>query len=91
MYCGFSWSNDCMTTSNRVDAVLLARLRAGHTPLLKAYANLLDPYADPLCPLCKEEPQTIKHWLRRWLLRRCNKAEHIWKSFSTPQGPYHRP
>ncbi len=39
--------------------------RAGHTPLLKAYANLLDPSADPLCPLCKREPQTIEHWLRR--------------------------
>ncbi len=59
MYGGFSLSNDCMATSNRVDAVLLARLRAGHTPLLKAYANLLDPSADPLRPLCKEEPQTI--------------------------------
>ncbi len=65
MYGGFSWSRDCMATSNRADAVLLACLRAGHTPLLKAYANLLDPSADPLCPLCKEEPQTIKHWLRR--------------------------
>ncbi len=47
------------------DGVLLARQRAGHTPLLKAYANLLDPCADPLCPLCKEEPQTIELWLRR--------------------------
>ncbi len=65
MYCGFSWSKDCMATSNRADAVLLARLRAGRTPLLKAYANLLDHFADPLCPLCKEEPQTIEHWLRR--------------------------
>ncbi len=54
-----------MTTSNRADAVFLARLRAGHTPLLKAYANFLDPSADPLCPLCKEEPQTIEHRLRR--------------------------
>ncbi len=53
------------STSNRADAVLLARLRAGRTPLLKAYANLLDPSADTLCPLCKEEPQTIKHWQRR--------------------------
>ncbi len=26
---------------------------------------LLDPLADPLDPLCKEEPQTIAHWLRR--------------------------
>ncbi len=65
VYGGFSWSKDCTPTSNRVDAVLLARLQAGHTPLLKAYANLLDPSADPLCPLCKEEPQTIEHWLRR--------------------------
>ncbi len=44
----FSWSKDCMATANRADAVLLARLRAGHTPLLKAYANLLDPSSDPL-------------------------------------------
>ncbi len=42
VYGGFSWSKDCMATSNRADAVLLARLRAGHTQLLKAYANLLD-------------------------------------------------
>ncbi len=42
MYGGFSWSKDCMAIGNRADAVLLARLRAGHTPLLKAYANLLD-------------------------------------------------
>ncbi len=55
----------CMATTKRADVVLLARLRAGHTPLRKAYANLLDPSTDPLCPLCKEEPQTIEHWLRR--------------------------
>ncbi len=65
VYGRFSWSKDCTATSNRADAVLLARLRAGHTPLLKAYDNLLDLSADPLCPLCKEEPQTIEHWLRR--------------------------
>ncbi len=65
VYCGFSWSKYCMATNNRADAVLLARLRADHTPLLKAYANRLDPSADPLCPLCKQEPQTIEHWLRR--------------------------
>ncbi len=65
VYSGFSWSKDCTATSNRADAVLLARLRSGHTQLLKAYANLLDPSADPLYSLCKEEPQTIEHWLRR--------------------------
>ncbi len=65
MHGRFSWSRDCMATSNRADAVLLARLRAGHSPLLKTYVYLLDPSADPLYPLCKEEPQTIEHWLRR--------------------------
>ncbi len=54
-----------MATTNRADAVLLARLRASNTLLLKAYATLLDPSADPLCPLCKEEPQTIEHWPQR--------------------------
>ncbi len=43
MYGGFSWSKDCMATSNRADAVLLARLRVGHTQLLKTYANFLEP------------------------------------------------
>ncbi len=90
VYGGFSWSKGCTPTSNRADAILVARLRAGHTPLLKAYANLLDPSAHPLCPLCKEEPQTIEHWLRR-CPRLDAKTKHLWKSFSTPQGPHHRP
>ncbi len=30
-----------------------------------SYANLLGPIADTLCPLYKEEPQAIEHWLRR--------------------------
>ncbi len=50
-----------MVISNRADAVLLACLPSGHTQLLKTYANLIDPSADPLCLLFKEEPQTIEH------------------------------
>ncbi len=46
-------------------AVLFARLRAGQTPLLKAYANQLDMTVDPKCPSCGEEPQTAEHWLQR--------------------------
>ncbi len=65
VYENFCWKADCIATSNRADAVPLARLRAGHTPLLKAYAHLLDPAADPTCPLCKKEPQTLEHWLQR--------------------------
>ncbi len=30
-----------------------------------AYAKLLDPSTDFLCPLCEEESPTIEHWLRR--------------------------
>ncbi len=63
VYEHFSWKADCIATSNRADAVLLARLRAGNTPLLKAYAHLLDPAADPTCPLCNEKQQTLEHWL----------------------------
>ncbi len=69
-----------MATTNRVDAVLLARLRAGHTPLLKAYANLLDPSADPVCPLRNEEPQTIEKWRPRLDATRQN----IFRSPSPP-------
>ncbi len=65
VYIGFYWSKDCVAINNQAGAILFARLGAGHTPLLKAYANLLDLSADPLCPLCKENPQTIEHWLRR--------------------------
>ncbi len=45
----FSWPADCRAVSTRRDAVLLPRLRAGHTPLLKAYANQLDTTVDPKC------------------------------------------
>ncbi len=62
--CGnFPWSKDCKAVSNPADAIHLARIRGGHTPLLKAYANLLESSADPLCRLYKEEAQTIEPWL----------------------------
>ncbi len=61
----FSWPTNCRAVSSRRDAVFRARLRAGHTPLLKAYANQLDKIVDPKCPSCGEEPQTVEHWLQR--------------------------
>ncbi len=80
-----SWKADCIATSNRADAVLLARQRAGHTPLPKAYAQLVDQAADPTCPLCKEEPQTLEYWLQRCpnldVLR-----QHTFDSPSPPLG-----
>ncbi len=61
VYGNFFWKADNIATSNWADVVLLARLRSGHAPLLKACTHLLDPAADPTCPLCKEEPQTLEH------------------------------
>ncbi len=40
----------------------LKRLRSGHRTLRKAYALLLDPVADPACPLCMEDPQAVENW-----------------------------
>ncbi len=74
---------DCIVTSNRADAVLLVCLRAGHTPLLKAYAHLLDPAADPTCSLCKEEPQTLEH-----VLQRCPSLDVLRQhTFDSPSPP----
>ncbi len=76
----FSLSKDYKVISNRADAILLALLRAGHTPPLKAYANLLDPSAGPLC---KEELLTIENWLRR-CLRLDKTRQNIFGSHSLP-------
>ncbi len=57
----FSWKEERKTTSNREDAVRLTRLQSGYTLLLKAYAQLLGPAADPMCQLRMEEPQTQEH------------------------------
>ncbi len=56
-----SWPVDCRAASTWRKAVLLARLRPGHTPLLKAYANQIATVVDPKCPSCGEEPQTVEH------------------------------
>ncbi len=46
-------SKDCMATSTRADSIAESLRQSSRPP------------ADPLCPLYKEEPQTIEHWLRR--------------------------
>ncbi len=55
---------DTAAISNRADAVLLARLPAGHTALLKFYANLLDASTDSLCPNRQLNTGCGEHWLR---------------------------
>ncbi len=46
--------------------ILLARLRAGHTPLPKTYTNQLDTTFDSKCPRLGEAPQTVEHWLQQY-------------------------
>ncbi len=53
VYGSFFWSKACKAIKNRADAVLLAHLRAGHTPLLIEYTNFLNSSVDPSCPLCQ--------------------------------------
>ncbi len=64
-YENFARNAGSISTSNRADVVILARLRLGYMPLLKAYANLLCPAADSTCSLFKEKSQTVEHWLQR--------------------------
>ncbi len=52
VYGEVSWPKD-----RKADAALVERLRIGHSPLLNACDNLLDPYSDPVCLLWKGEPQ----------------------------------
>ncbi len=50
----------CKAINSHADAVLIARLLAGYTPLLKAYAHLLDYSTDQLCHLCKEGSHALE-------------------------------
>ncbi len=61
----FSWPADYRAVSTILDAVLLACLRADHTPRLKPYANQLDTTVNPKFPSCGEEPQNAERWLQR--------------------------
>jgi ribonuclease HI len=49
----------------RRESVLLAQLRSGHCLKLAAYKKVIDDTADPMCPLCGREPETVVHWLQQ--------------------------
>ena len=54
VYANHSTAKDGKTLTNRRDAVMLARLRAGHSMQLAAYRHLMDPTTDPRCPNASE-------------------------------------
>ncbi len=85
VYGHFFWKADCITTSNRADALHLAHLWSGHKAILKAH--LLHPAADNSRPLCKEEPQALEHWLQR-----CPHLDVIQqRTFGSPSSPLRVP
>ena len=49
----------------RRETVLLAQLRSGHCLKLAAYHKIIDDTADPMCPQCGREPETVEHWLQQ--------------------------
>ncbi len=63
-------------SSTRFGAVVVARLRTGYTPLLKAYANQLDTTVDPKCPGSGWWSQT---------------AAILWRTVPTAVGSFHQP
>ena len=62
IYSHYRPSIDAEQITKRADEVLLARLRAGHHPSLRAYLHRLDPDVDPTCPSCNKDQHTLQHW-----------------------------
>ena len=63
IYTHYRPSIDTVHITTREAEVLIARLRSGHHPALRAYLHRLDPDIDPVYPTCKEEDHTLHHWL----------------------------
>ena len=58
----------------RTESVEAARLRTGHSLLLRSYRKRIGQVEDDVCPECEEEEETLEHLLTacpaRALLRR---------------------
>ena len=53
-----------LAVGSRKESAALAQLRSGHSPLLAAYRHRINEEESDTCPSCKEEPQTLEHWLK---------------------------
>ena len=47
------------------EAVILARLRSGHSFILAAYRHQIGKSPSPTCPKCEEEEESLEHWFQR--------------------------
>jgi ribonuclease HI len=67
---------------NEVDRKEMRRIRCGHSKLLAAYRNRLDPSASDSCRFCDDNPETITHLLRCPAL-----AIPLQQQFGEPEAP----
>jgi ribonuclease HI len=63
VYVAYSEAKDKKAVKTRKDAVMLARIRSGHSMLFGVYKTLMDPTKDPACQRCGAEFHTVEHWL----------------------------
>ena len=63
IYQNLSRSKDKAQINCRKDAVLLARLRSGHHPGLRAWVHRVDPQVEPTCYICGDPYMDLYHWL----------------------------
>ena len=50
--------------STRKEAVILAQLRSGHSPVLQSYLHRIGVAQTPMCPRCNEAEEDLKHFLQ---------------------------
>ena len=63
VYTHYSKTKDKEAIKTRKDAVLLARLRSGHSLAFGVYRNLMDATENPDCPRCSQDKDTVEHWI----------------------------
>ncbi len=82
-----SWKENCIGNANRADVALLTHLRSGHTPLLKAYAHLLEHYV----PTVHEEAANSGKLAEEMPEPHCFPATYLQQSFTPTRSPHNRP
>ena len=56
-------SSEDQAVTTRKDQTYLERLKGGHHPDLRYYANRLNPSIPANCPRCGFESETAPHWI----------------------------
>ena len=63
VYSALNPGKEAAIITSRSDQTLLAQLRSGKFPGLRAFKHTLDPSVDPTCPQCGLAPQDLEHWV----------------------------